>query len=171
MAFTAWVITPPTPDYHQFLHSSNARDERGNLKMQTNNVFAWARDDTDLLCDKARNARTEKELSDATIKLQHIMHDEAIFVPAYKTDFMRIGSWRWLRWPDSEQTRFCVPVVYEPFEAHVHWIDDEMKKETLEAKRNGKTFPEVNRIFDDYRIIPGAEVPEQATEEEGEAGE
>jgi microcin C transport system substrate-binding protein len=166
MAFTAWVITPPTPDYYQYLHSSNARDERGNLKTQTNNVFAWAREDTDLLCEKARNARTAEELGDATYKLQRIVHDEAIFVPGYTVDFVRMGSWRWLRWPDSEQTRFCTPVVYEPLEAHVHWIDEDMKKETIEAKRNGRKFPEVNRIFDDYRSHPEGEGSKEAAEEE-----
>lgn len=166
MAFTAWVITPPTPDYYQYLHSSNARDERGNLKTQTNNVFAWARDDTDLLCEKARNARTEQELSDATYRLQRIVHDEAIFVPGYTVDFVRMGSWRWLRWPDSEQTRFCAPVVYEPLEAHVHWIDEDMKKETIDAKRNGRKFPEVNRFFDDYRSHPNGDASKQAPAEE-----
>ena len=69
-------------------------------------------------------------------------------------DFVRIGSWRWLRWPDSEQTKFCVPVVYDPLEAHVHWIDEDMKRETIEAKRKGKKFPEVNRIYDDYKLSP-----------------
>lgn len=166
MAFTAWVITPPTPDYYQYLHSSNARDQRGNLKTQTNNVFAWARDDTDLLCEKARNARTEQELSDATYRLQRIVHDEAIFVPGYTVDFVRMGSWRWLRWPDSEQTRFCAPVVYEPLEAHVHWIDEDMKKETIDAKRNGRKFPEVNRVFDDYRSHPKGDAPNEAPAEE-----
>ena len=151
MNFTGWVITPPVPDYYQFLHSSNARDERGNIKPQTNNLWVWAREDTDLLCEKVRNARTEEELRDASVKLQHIIHDEAFFVPGYTLDFMRVGCWRWVRWPDSEETRFCPPVVYEPFEVGVHWIDEDMQKETMEARRSGKTFDEVNRIFDDYR--------------------
>jgi microcin C transport system substrate-binding protein len=166
MSFTAWVITPPTPDYYQYLHSSNARDERGNLKTQTNNVFSWARDDTDLLSEKARNARTEEELREATLKLQRIVHEEAIFVPGYTVDFLRIGCWRWLKWPDSEETRFCVPVVYDPFEAHVHWIDDEIKAVTIEAKRDGKRFPEVNRIFDDYRTLTKADPKEEENVEE-----
>lgn len=152
MSFTAWVITPPTPDFHQFLHSSNAYDERGNIKPQTNNLFSWARADTDMLSEKARFARTEEELRDTSFKLQRIMHDEAIFVPGYTVDFVRMGSWRWLRWPDSEQTRFCAPIVYEPTEVHVHWIDEVMKKETLDAKRAGRGYGEVNRIFDDYRL-------------------
>ena len=164
MAYGAWVITPPTPDYYQYIHSSNARDERGNLKPQTNNLFAWGRDDTDALTETARFALTEQELREATLKLQRIMHDEAIFVPSYTTDFVRVASWRWLRWPDCEETRFCPPIVYEPLEAYVHWIDEEMKEETMEAKRSGKTFPEVNRIFDDYRYPETDQAPEPAPE-------
>ncbi len=158
MTFTAWGITPPTPDFYQFLHSSNARDERGNLKMQTNNLFVWGREDTDVLSEKVRFARDETELRDAAFKLQNIMQDEAIFVPAYTVDFVRIGCWRWIRWPDCEETRFSPPVVYEPLEAFVYWIDEDMKEETMDAKRSGKTFEEVNRIIDEYRD-PVAEPP------------
>lgn len=154
MAFTAWVITPPTPDYYQYFHSSNARDDRGNIKQQTNNVFSWAREDTDVLSEAARNARTEEEMQEFCLKLQRIVHDEAVFVPGYSVDFLRVGTWRWVKWPDSEETRFCPPVIHDPMEAHVLWIDDEVKKETMEAMRKGKVYPEVNRIFDDYREKP-----------------
>lgn len=180
MAFSSWLITPPVPDFYQYLHSTNARDEQGNLKPQTNNVFAWARQDTDVLSEQARNARTEEELAEATWKLQRIMHDEAIFVPGYQQDFVRVGSWRWVRWPDTEDTRFCPPVVFDPLEVSVQWIDDEMKEETLAARRSGKKFDEVNRIFDDYRLVPvavedpvieEAEEAEQAEEEEEEVGD
>lgn len=166
MSFTAWVITPPVPDFHQFLHSSNAFDERGNVKSQTNNLFSWGRADTDMLSEKVRSAQTVEELRDSAFKLQRIMHDEAFFVPGYTVDFVRMGSWRWLRWPDSEQTRFCAPIVYEPTEVHVHWIDEEMKKETIEAKRAGKSFGEVNRIFDDYRFPNAPPAQEPAADEE-----
>lgn len=165
MTFTGWVITPPVPDFHQFMHSSNARDERGNIKPQTNNLWVWGRDDTDLLSEQVRNARTEEEMREASVKLQHIIHNEAIFVPAYTVDFVRVGSWRWVRWPDCEETRFCPPIVYEPLEAAVHWIDEEMQEETMEARRSGKTFEEVNRIFDDYRYPTSDQAPEPAEEE------
>lgn len=151
MSFTAWVITPPVPDYYQYLHSSNARDERGNIKQQTNNVFCWAREDTDILSEAARNARTEEELREYCLKLQNTVHDEAFFVPGYRVDFLRVGSWRWVKWPDSEETRFCPPVIYDPLEAHVLWIDEKVKGETLQAMREGRVFPEVNRVFDHYK--------------------
>lgn len=165
MNFTGWVITPPVPDFYQFMHSSNARDEKGNIKPQTNNLWVWEREDTDDLSEKVRNARTEGEMRDAAVKLQHIIHEEALFVPGYTVDFVRMGCWRWVRWPDSEETRFCPPVIYDPFETAVHWIDEDMEKETQAARREGKSFGEVNRIFDDYRYPVSDQAPEPVLEE------
>lgn len=159
MVYSSWLITPPVPDFYQFLHSSNAIDEKGNLKPQTNNTFAWHRADTDVLSEKVRTAGTVEELRDAVWKLQHIVHDEAIFAPAYSVDFVRVGSWRWVRWPDCETTRFCPPVVYDPHEVFVFWIDEEIQKETLAARRSGKTFPESTRTITDYVIKPTAPAP------------
>ncbi|MES2996419.1 MAG: ABC transporter substrate-binding protein [Verrucomicrobiota bacterium] len=166
IAMGAWLIDPIMPDFHQFLHSTNARDDRGNLKTQTNNLFSWGRADTDALCDIVRQGRTIEEIKDATGKLQHIIHDEAIFVPGYTVDFVRIGSWRWLRWPDSETTKFAPPLTYDPHEAFVYWIDDDLKKETQAARRSGKSFGESNRVIDEYRITPGA-APQDAPGETG----
>lgn len=152
MTFGSWLIGPPVPDFHQFLHSTNAIDEKGNLKPQTNNTFAWHRADTDALSEKVRTAGTAEELKDAAWKLQHIMHDEAIFVPGYSVDFVRIGSWRWVKWPDCETTRFSPPVVYDPHEVFVFWIDEAVKAETQSARRSGKSFPESTRTVEDYRV-------------------
>ena len=152
MALGSWLINPPVPDFHQFLHSTNAIDEKGNLKPQTNNTFAWHRADTDVLSEKVRTASTAEELKDAAWKLQRIMHDEAIFVPGYSVDFVRIGSWRWVKWPDCENTRFSPPVVYDPHEVFVFWIDEDVKAETQSARRTGKSFPESIRTIEDYRV-------------------
>ncbi len=152
MALGSWLINPPVPDFHQFLHSTNAIDEKGNLKPQTNNTFVWHRADTDVLSEKVRTASTAEELKDAAWKLQRIMHDEAIFVPGYSVDFVRIGSWRWVKWPDCENTRFSPPVVYDPHEVFVFWIDEEVKAETQSARRTGKSFPESTKTIEDYRV-------------------
>ena len=126
---------------------------------QTNNIFVWARPDTDVLCDKVRTGRTVEEVREATQKLQHIIHDECIFVPAWSGDFMRIGSWRWARWPDCENTRFSPPVVYDPHESFVFWIDEEMLADTREAMRTNRKFPESNRIVDEYRLPSPGQTP------------
>lgn len=167
MSFGSWNITPPIPDFHQFLHSTNARDEKGNLKPQTNNTFVWGRADTDALCEQVRSARSIEEMRDACWKLQHIMHDEAIFVPGFSVDFVRVGSWRWVRWPDCENTRFSPPAVFEPHESFVFWIDEEMRAETEAARRSGKAFPESTRTVDVYRLEPGGEADVDESNKEG----
>jgi microcin C transport system substrate-binding protein len=147
----AWLTSPPVPDFHQFFHSTNALDEKGNPKPQTNNLNVWARADTDRLSEQIRTARTEDELARAAWRMQRIIHDEAIFIPGFSVDFVRVGSWRWVRWPNSEFTRFSPPVVFDPHEVFVYWIDEEIKAETQSARRAGKVFEESTRIVDYYR--------------------
>ena len=154
IALGSWMTNPPVPDFHQFLHSTNAIDEKGNLKPQTNNTFAWHRVDTDVLSEKVRTARTAEELKDAAWQLQRIMHDEAIFVPGYSVDFVRIGFWRWVKWPDCVTTRFSPPVVYDPHEAFTFWVDENAKAETMAARRSRKSFGESTKSIEDYRIKP-----------------
>ncbi|MCX6875538.1 MAG: ABC transporter substrate-binding protein [Verrucomicrobia bacterium] len=163
ISFSGWDAPPPVPDFHQALHSANAFDAKGNVKTQTNNLFNWARPDTDRLCDIVRLGRTEEEIREASWQLQHIIHDEGIFVPSYTADFIRLGSWRWICWPDCETTRFSPPMVYDPHEVHVLWIDEDRRLETLAAINTGKSFGEVNRVADAYRIqAPAAATPDEA---------
>jgi len=151
MTFTAWGFQPPYPRYFEYFHSSNALDDKGKLKPNTNNVFSYGSERMDKLTSLYRNASSEAELIEYGREMQQIIHDAAIFIPGYMTEFSRIGCWRWVRWPDSEFTEFCPPKTYVPFESYVYWIDDEMKDETIDAKRSGKTFPEVQETKDRYR--------------------
>ena len=91
MVFSNRVGPPPVPDFYQYLHSTTARDEKGNIKPNTNNLFSWGRPDTDALSEKVRTGATVEEVSDASKKIQNIIHDEAIFVPGYAMDFVRLG--------------------------------------------------------------------------------
>lgn len=159
MNFSAWNANPPIPEYFQFLHSQQAFDDKGNPKPQTNNLFVWSRPDTDIMVDKARYARDEEELREASWALQKMVHDEAIFVPSYKVPFNRVEYWRWVKWPDSAETKFSPAAVYEPHEGYCFWIDEEVQKQTLEARREGKTFPESNRVYDAYRDAPEPDAP------------
>lgn len=151
IAFSAWGFQPPYPRFYEYFHSSNARDEKGNLKQNTNNVFSYADERMDKLASQYRFATDETELIRTAHAMQQIIHDEAIFIPGYMTEFQRLGTWRWVRWPDSEFTEFSPPMKYSPFESYAFWIDAERKTETLEAKRSGRTFPEIQDIKDRYR--------------------
>ncbi len=84
------------------------------------------------------------------------MHDEALFVPSYMTDYIRIGTWRWVCWPDTDEVQIAPPGFYEPFESYCFWVDEEKRSETMDAIREGETFPEVQEVADKYRKVLGA---------------
>ena len=152
VVFSAWGFQPPYPRYYEYFHSSNAYDDKGNLKHNTNNVFSFSDERMDQLAVAFRNARTEDELEEYAHEMQEIIHDSGVYVPGYMTEFVRVGCWRWVRWPDSKFTEFCPPRTYVPFESYVYWIDEEIKSETQSAKRSGTKFPEVQAVKQRYRI-------------------
>jgi microcin C transport system substrate-binding protein len=148
IAFTGWQNQLPTPDYYQGFHSKDAY-EPGTKKPRpaTNNISAFADPEVDKLLEENRNARSLDVVRDTSRQIEEILHERAVWVPAYYRPFYRVGYWRWIRWPDD----FNVRLGNEPEMNHVHWIDQDMRKETLEAMTHGKTFPEKNLIFDQHR--------------------
>ena len=145
MAFSAWSFQPPSPRFYEYFHSRNAYDDKGNLKQQTNNVFSYANKEMDRLTESYRSARTWDEKRELGMEIQTIIDDEAVFIPGWSRGFERVACWRWMRWPDSVETRFCPRATSYPYESYVYWIDEDMKRETLEAMRKGRTFPEVEK--------------------------
>ncbi|NWK55521.1 hypothetical protein HW115_07855 [Verrucomicrobiaceae bacterium N1E253] len=168
MCIWAWGTNPPFPRYYQSFFSKNAFDSNGEPKPQTNNINCYSNPVMDKYCKGVRYARTVEEVKENSWKAQQLIHDEALFSPAWVTNFVRVGSWRWLRWPDTEDTPFCVPIVYSPLESYCYWIDEEIKQETLKAKRLGKTFPEVQVVIDDFK--DGIPVTQEKSEEAREEG-
>jgi microcin C transport system substrate-binding protein len=95
-----------------------------------------------------RNGRSEDTIRDLSYKVETIIHDEALWVPGFQRSFYRQGYWRWVCWPDDFNCR----ISELPDTLNVHWIDEDLKKETLEAKRDGKVFPEQSIVYDKYRL-------------------
>ncbi|MBK1828381.1 ABC transporter substrate-binding protein [Haloferula rosea] len=169
IALAGWGITPPFPDFYQQFHSKEAYLP-GTRKPRpaTNNISVFADPEVDPILEANRNARSLEVVKDTSWKLEQIFHDRAVWIPAYKRPFYRLGYWRWMRWPDD----FNVRIADEPEMSHVFWIDQEIKAETLEAMRTGETFEEQYRVYDQYRTgmsSSSSETPE--AEEAGEAGE
>lgn len=165
MCIWSWGSTPPFPRYYQSFFSKNAFDASGKAKPQTNNINSYSNPEMDKLCKGVRYARTVEEVKENSWKVQQMIHDEAVFSPGWMTNFVRLGSWRWVRWPETKDTPFCVPVVYNPFEAYVLWIDEDRKAETKKAMRVGKVFPEVQRVIDYYeKGIPQQQKAKQTIE-------
>ncbi len=144
-----WGASPPYPRYFQNFHSSNAYDEGSTTpKPNTNNITMSVDPRLDELSVAIRRATTEEEIREKSWAIEEVIHEQAPWVPLYLRDYYRFGYWRWLRFPEG---RLNVRVSNMPDEAHVHWIDTEMKEETLEAKRVGRTFPETLEVYDQYR--------------------
>jgi microcin C transport system substrate-binding protein len=151
MCLAAWVMQPPYPQPWQAYHSSNAYDKKPDgsrtLKPDTNNLTSLADPEMDAIIDKYEKARSLEELESLNHQIEQRLYDLACYVPAWETPFHRCVYWRWVRWPEDYNVRISL----YPSQYHVMWIDEDIQRETLEAMRTGKTFPEVSRVYEQYR--------------------
>ncbi|MDX1680022.1 MAG: extracellular solute-binding protein, partial [Akkermansiaceae bacterium] len=147
-AFWGWGTTPPFPRYFEGWHSSNAYEPDSNKPMvMTNNISVYNNPEIDPHAETVRYGTSIEEIREAAYRAEEILHRDAAWVPGYKLDFYRLAYWRWVRWPDD----FNVKLTREAQESYVYWIDEEMKVETLEAMAEGRSFPEVDIIYDKYK--------------------
>jgi len=123
----------------------------GKPKPDTNNIFSYADPKMDRLVEAMRNATSTEMIKESAWEAQQIIHDEALYIPGYVTDFTRVGAWRWVRWPNQENMPFSPPQIYEPLDNYMFWIDPEIKEETLKAKREGRKLPEVQETVGAFR--------------------
>ncbi|MEZ5432518.1 MAG: ABC transporter substrate-binding protein [Verrucomicrobiales bacterium] len=154
ITLSGFGLDPPFMDYFQFFHSKDAYEPDGKTpKTNTNNLFCYANPEMDKWATIQRNATTIEEMREASHKCEEFIHRDAIFIPGYVQDYYRIGYWRWVRFPANT---FNVKIAYDAMEAGVQWVDEDIKKETLAAMRSGKTYPEVLKVYDQYRVKSGS---------------
>jgi len=79
--------------------------------------------------------------------MTELHHDYGSFVPGFYQPFYRLGFWRWVRYPDFFNHKYSGSAG----QYFVHWIDEDMKKETLAARKSGKTFEPSIRVYDQFR--------------------
>jgi len=94
-----------------------------------------------------RLATSLDEIEQKCHRIEEIIHRDAPWIPGYYLPFERCGYWRWMQWPDD----FNVKQIRDLYASYVFWIDEDIKEETLKAKREGRTFPEQNLVFDKFR--------------------
>jgi len=153
IALWGWGITPPYPDYYEMLHSKDAfLPGTHQPRPMTNNIFTYGDPVMDQLVEGVRGARSEESIKDLSWKIEEMVHNEAVWAPGYQKSFYRQGYWRWVCWPDDFNCR----ISELPETLYLFWIDEDKKRETLEAKRTGKSFLEQSHVYDQYRL-KGAE--------------
>lgn len=146
-AFWAWPLSYPLPDHLLTFHSSEAYDAEHRTISQTDNIFSIADPELDQALLAEATASTSEELRRATHAVQRRIFDLAIWVPGWETPYTRLAYWRWLRFPNTKETRFSIPTLDEPQEAHLYWIDPKIKEETAKAKAADESFPEVDQVI------------------------
>ena len=80
-------------------------------------------------------------------KMQEIHHDYASFVPGFYQGFFRVGYWRWVRYPEN----FSYKLASGASQYYVHWIDNDIKEETLAARKGGKSFAPGINVYDKWK--------------------
>lgn len=133
----SWSFSPPLPEPSSYFLSQFAYDANGQVVTQTNNITATSNAELDQAIAATITAQDEQSARLAHHRVQELIHEEAMWVPAWTSTFWRFAQWRWVRWPYSDTTQFCPPRYYDPLDSHLYWIDSEEKKRVKEAQHQG----------------------------------
>jgi microcin C transport system substrate-binding protein len=145
IAFIA--LNPPVekyPRYWDFYDSANAKPQTDNFT----NTMDPEMDKVIAAYDKAQSMDEIRRLAQ---QLEQRVYDNAAFIPAFKMPFYRTGYWRWLKWPKKFNVRLSQDLEQDPDQYGLEWIDEAAKKETLDARDSGQTFPPEIKVFDQWK--------------------
>ena len=145
------------PRFWETYHSDNAYDvpylEDGSvnpnrkIKTQTNNLEEMAVPEMDRMIDAYRASSDKDEMVELAHKMTELHHEYGSFVPGFYQPFYRVGHWRWVKYPEGFNEKHSRAAG----QYYVHWIDTETKEETLQARKDGKTFPPEINVYDQYK--------------------
>ncbi|MDX2109742.1 MAG: extracellular solute-binding protein [Verrucomicrobiota bacterium] len=156
---SAFAVSPEMyPRFWETWHSDNAYDkpylEDGSVnparkpKTQTNNLCCYANPEFDKLIAIYDNSESAAEMKTLAFKMEEIIKDDACFVPGWVNPFIRIASWRWVKWPED----FNVKLAQTYEEWFLMWIDEAERAKTKKAMKSGDTFPAIIKTVDKYRV-------------------
>ncbi len=151
LIFAGFGSVPPYPVFWDFFHSDNAweklPDGKRKPKTNTNNFSMTADPALDAIIDQQRVAPNEDEMQRLCWQIEEMVQARACVIPSWETPYYSNFLWRWVRWPKEGNLK----ITRMATDAYVYWIDEDMKAETLKAMKEGKSFGEVSRIYDQYR--------------------
>ena len=124
------------PQYWGQYHSINA------FKSQTNNFSGTAIPELDELIEAYRAGMNVKIRATLSKQIQQMIHDEGATIPTFKVPYFREAFWRWWRFPKGYGVKRS-DTLFTGYERGfgLFWFDPKLKKETEEAKKQGKSFP------------------------------
>ncbi len=151
MVFAGFGATPPYPVFWEFFHTDNAwtklPDGSRKIKGNTHNLTMTSDPALDAVIDKQRVAPNEDEMQKLCWQLEEMIQDRACLIPSWETPYYSSFLWRWVRWPKDGNLK----ITRQTMDSFVYWIDEDMKADTLKAMKEGRSFGETSRVFDQYR--------------------
>ena len=164
MIFSAFnTFVEHFPRFWEPYHSDNAYQEVGDSKFEedgslkpnlttkvsTNNFTQTAVREIDHLINEYRDEEDLGRISEMAHQLSQMIHDHAVWVPAWKKPWLRIGHWNWVKFPEDwgpKESR-----DYEEFQ--VFWIDETEKEKILKAMEAGESVTEkpTVRVYEKYK--------------------
>ncbi len=144
------------PRFWEPFHSDNSYHEKGDLKYlkngtlksglttktSTNNFTQTAVRELDHLINLYREEEDFAKITAIAHRLSQMIHDHAVWVPAWKKPWLRAGYWSWLQFPDDWGPKESTD--YEEFQ--VFWIDSQQKKKIFEAMKEGKPISDQSSV-------------------------
>lgn len=144
------------PRMWSYYHSDNAYDQaflddgtvnpERTVKPQTNNLQSVADYEMDILIDEYQDTEDKDRMIELSHQILEMHYDYASFSPGFVEPFYRTAYWRWVSWPEQFNYKYTT----YPYELFVHWIDEDIKEETLAAQRSGQSFPARIEVFDQF---------------------
>ena len=134
------------PSPWQSFHSANAH------KPQTNNATNTDDPEMDRLIDAYDNSVDSGERIRLSHKIQKRIHDICAWIPLYQMPYTRSFYWRWMKLPEIPGTKNSTEIFGDPAGVSIFWIDEDTKKETLKAMKEGKSFKPVTIIDKTYKV-------------------
>jgi microcin C transport system substrate-binding protein len=137
-AFFITMSTTLTPSPWQYFHSDNAKE-------QTNNFYMIADEELDRLTLDYKNEGNLEKRAELSRAVQRRVHDLALIIPSYTVPYTRSTSWKWFRFPSWLNTKFSSSFIGSVYDSMIEyngygWIDEEIKKEVIQAKIKGEVF-------------------------------
>jgi microcin C transport system substrate-binding protein len=118
------------PRFHEFFFGEDA------VKPQTNNFTATNLPALDALILRYDRSRDKDEMVDLSHQMIQMIFDDSAYIPGFVQSYIRWGAWRWVKFPSWLNVR----EAQYAGQYGVHWIDEDVKQETLAARKEGKSF-------------------------------
>ena len=153
-AYWCGMSTSMEPDYWEYFHSKNAEI------VDTNNFWGYANPEMDAWLDEARATGDLKRKAELTKMVQRQVDKDALVVPNYYVPYNRGATWKWVRYPSWLTTKYfdyfpspdllMANTAYGDYIGFM-WIDENIRKEVLDAQKAGKAYESRTFMADLYK--------------------